>query len=131
MDRRYNRKMEGQFSLFTNCLLPLHFNIQQRKRDLQSRSTHGQSHPDCQHPHFDGKLYIGRKETQRGMKKRNDKDMSIAKNKNKIKANCRIGEASIPGPGDQNKQKTQRKLGDLFHKMHTTKDDKAEWCKER
>eukprot|EP00972_Heterocapsa_arctica_P088288 13020279-Heterocapsa_arctica.AAC.1 len=45
--------------------------------------------------------------------------------------NCRIGEASNPGPGEINRQSNQIKLVDFFHKMHTPKDDKAERCREK
>eukprot|EP00972_Heterocapsa_arctica_P012952 1903252-Heterocapsa_arctica.AAC.1 len=44
---------------------------------------------------------------------------------------CRIGEAGNPGPGINNKQTYQKKLGYFFNTMHIIKDDKAEWCKEQ
>eukprot|EP00972_Heterocapsa_arctica_P068364 10100958-Heterocapsa_arctica.AAC.1 len=42
---------------------------------------------------------------------------------------CRIGEAANPGPGLDNKQQKQFKLGDFFCKNHIQMDSKAEWCK--
>eukprot|EP00972_Heterocapsa_arctica_P077662 11453932-Heterocapsa_arctica.AAC.1 len=42
---------------------------------------------------------------------------------------CRIGEAANPGPGLENKQQKQFKLGDLFCRNHIQMDSKSEWCK--
>eukprot|EP00972_Heterocapsa_arctica_P091053 13434857-Heterocapsa_arctica.AAC.1 len=42
---------------------------------------------------------------------------------------CRIGDAANPGPGLENKQQQQLKLGDFFCNNHIQMDSKAEWCK--
>eukprot|EP00972_Heterocapsa_arctica_P048478 7145460-Heterocapsa_arctica.AAC.1 len=42
---------------------------------------------------------------------------------------CRIGEASHPGPGLDNKQQHQLKLGDFFCRNRIHMDSKSEWCK--
>eukprot|EP00972_Heterocapsa_arctica_P059165 8723896-Heterocapsa_arctica.AAC.1 len=42
---------------------------------------------------------------------------------------CRIGEASNPGPGLQNKQHKQLKLGDFFSRNHIQMHSTSEWCK--
>eukprot|EP00972_Heterocapsa_arctica_P107700 15863325-Heterocapsa_arctica.AAC.2 len=44
---------------------------------------------------------------------------------------CRIGEASNPGPVHQNKQASQRKLGNFFVKNQRHIDTKSEWCKDK
>eukprot|EP00972_Heterocapsa_arctica_P035139 5173583-Heterocapsa_arctica.AAC.1 len=42
---------------------------------------------------------------------------------------CRIGEAANPGPGLDNKQHTQFKLGDFFGTNHIQMGSNSEWCK--
>eukprot|EP00972_Heterocapsa_arctica_P082889 12214335-Heterocapsa_arctica.AAC.1 len=43
-----------------------------------------------------------------------------------IKEKCRIGEAVNPGPGINNKQLRQSKMGYFFGGIHQLKDGKAE-----
>ncbi len=52
--------------------------------------------------------------------------------KNKLrKTHYRIGEASNPGPETPINASKQTKLGNCFHHIHTQKDDKDMWCKEK
>eukprot|EP00972_Heterocapsa_arctica_P069020 10199161-Heterocapsa_arctica.AAC.1 len=44
---------------------------------------------------------------------------------------CRIGEASNPGPGQQNRQPKQRKLGYFFVRSQSQIDYKSEWRKAK
>eukprot|EP00972_Heterocapsa_arctica_P072812 10750898-Heterocapsa_arctica.AAC.1 len=41
-----------------------------------------------------------------------------------------IGEATNPGPSQQNQGK-QSKLGEYLHQHHTKNDDKDMWCREK
>eukprot|EP00972_Heterocapsa_arctica_P112639 16432921-Heterocapsa_arctica.AAC.1 len=41
----------------------------------------------------------------------------------------RIGEADNPGPGLDNKQLKQLKLGEFFCRNHIQMDSKSEWCR--
>eukprot|EP00972_Heterocapsa_arctica_P056628 8358812-Heterocapsa_arctica.AAC.1 len=50
------------------------------------------------------------------------------RHRRKIKS-CRIGEASHPGPGLNNKQQKHFKLGDFFCRNNIKMDSKSEWCK--
>ncbi len=52
--------------------------------------------------------------------------------KHKIRTtHYRIGEASNPGPGKTNSACKQTKIGDYYNHIHTQKDDKDMWCKEK
>eukprot|EP00972_Heterocapsa_arctica_P072503 10706883-Heterocapsa_arctica.AAC.1 len=44
---------------------------------------------------------------------------------------CTIGESANPGPGVNNKQLRQTKMGDFNGGVHHLRDEKAEWCREK
>eukprot|EP00972_Heterocapsa_arctica_P043932 6487865-Heterocapsa_arctica.AAC.1 len=100
--------------------------LQGEKGHSQGRSTNGQSHTDC-HNNLVATNIVQSAQfgtADHGTAKRQGHEH--CQKEEHHKDNCRVGKASDPGPGEQNKQHTQSKHGDFFHNMHTPKDDKAE-----